>query len=822
MPGSLRVVVVGLLFLGTASAREISLRDVDAQPLGSQIRRLIETFESLGTPFDDAVIEELRMAMREGNASRLQTILDPHVAAVGTVVASGPALRAENHAVSLQQHGYVPVLIKVLNPAESTGRWEVQSPQAGLAFRGQADLSMVRQQQEQFKDDKQTPDVAGRFLHLEPYGQPPQIRNLSGLAVEYVVLLMAADTPGRHPIVLRWGVADDDGQVRRWAETELTVNVQPAHVVRLQVRDERNLPSTARLTIRDARGRVYPPQARRVAPDLFFEPQIYRHDGETVLLPPGQYVVESGRGPEYVRQSQELAVPADGEAQWSFALVRWVDPAAAGFFGGDHHIHAAGCSHYTSPTEGVTPADMFRQVKGEGLNVGCVLTWGPCFDVQRRFFGPVVHGLSEPQTVLKYDLEISGFGSQALGHVCLLNLQNQEYPGSDGTATKGWPTWTTPVMRWAKEQGGVTGYAHSASGLAINPANEAQRLVRVRDRNGDQSLSVEEASVGVLSEDVAKVDADGDGRLSVAELERSLTRASLELPNYAIPEMNGVGAMEICVAASEGVCDFISAMDTERIQEWNTWYHLLNCGFPLKVSGETDFPCMSSLQVGQGRVYVHLGAAERIDFADWCRGLAEGRSYVSDGYAHALQFHVGGQSPGPEPVRLNEPGTIPVRATVTFAAETPIGVAHGTSEASAGRRVAGDTRILHAARENGMVRGGQRTVDLVVNGVARKSWEVPADGRSHDLAFELPIDGSCWVALRSFPQLHTNPVTVLVKDEPVRASRRSAQWCAEMTEVLWQNRERAIAPAEREAAREAFERTIRRFRGLAEESPGGS
>ena len=58
--------------------------------------------------------------------------------------------------------------------------------------------------------------------------------------------------------------------------------------------------------------------------------------------------------------------------------------------------------------------------------------------------------------------------------------------------------------------------------------------------------------------------------------------------------MNGAGAMEICVSTAAGVCDFISAMDTERIPELNTWYHLLNCGFPLKLSGETDFPCMSS------------------------------------------------------------------------------------------------------------------------------------------------------------------------------------------------------------------------------------
>ena len=77
------------------------------------------------------------------------------------------------------------------------------------------------------------------------------------------------------------------------------------------------------------------------------------------------------------------------------------------------------------------PRDMYLQVKGEGLNVGCLLTWGPCYDFQRQFFEPTPHKLSEPFTVLKYDIEVSGFGSQALGHVCLLNLRDQTYPGSE-------------------------------------------------------------------------------------------------------------------------------------------------------------------------------------------------------------------------------------------------------------------------------------------------------------------------------------------------------------------------------------------------------
>ena len=172
--------------------------------------------------------------------------------------------------------------------------------------------------------------------------------------------------------------------------------------------------------------------------------------------------LEASRGPEYERVVREIEVPAAAEHELAVQLKRWIDTTAKGFFCGDHHIHAAGCAHYTSPTEGVRPEDMFLQVKGEGLNVGCVLTWGPCYLYQRQFFADRPHELSDQQTLLKYDLEISGFGSQALGHVCLLNLKDQTYPASDGLATKGWPTWATPVLRWCKEQGGVTGFAHSA------------------------------------------------------------------------------------------------------------------------------------------------------------------------------------------------------------------------------------------------------------------------------------------------------------------------------------------------------------------------
>ena len=50
--------------------------------------------------------------------------------------------------------------------------------------------------------------------------------------------------------------------------------------VQLHIRDFDGQPTTARLTFRDKLGHVYPPQRRRLAPDFFFQPQVYRADGE--------------------------------------------------------------------------------------------------------------------------------------------------------------------------------------------------------------------------------------------------------------------------------------------------------------------------------------------------------------------------------------------------------------------------------------------------------------------------------------------------------------------------------------------------------------
>jgi hypothetical protein len=767
-----------------AAADELPVvSDVEGQPLAANAERLKQSLDLLGSPLSREIGTKLGDAIGSQDAGRIQSVLDPHVLLQVSInpEARVKVIRGPAPAV-IQQAGYTPLLVKVVNDSPVKSALRVHSPQSGPVHGG-----AWRNE----KNPKADPFAVRRFLDLEMFTDRPMTKTLSGLKVEYAVLLAYSTEAGKREVTIAFDVGQGTQDIGFRGEAPVLFDVKPAIAVPIRVRDYDGAPTVARFTFRDAAGHICPPQAKRLAPDLFFQDQVYRADGGTVLLPPGELTMEYGRGPEYRLVRRKIRVPGDIDVK----LERWIDPAVWGYYSGDHHIHAAGCSHYTSPTEGVHPPDMFLHVKGEGLNVGCCLTWGPCFDYQRTFFEAVPNKVSEPFTVLKYDVEVSGFGSQALGHVCLLNLRDQTYPGSEGTKTKGWPTWTTPLMRWAKAQGAITGYAHSANGQAVDPLLASWRLLKKFDRDGDGRLSEVESKTALLPEPFGTIDSDGDGFLSGAELVNSHRRAAAKLPNDAIPEMNGIGAQEICVTTAMGVCDFISAMDTQRVPEWNCWYHILNCGFPLKVSGETDFPCISGSRVGQGRVYVHLGKVDHVDFGQWCDGLAKGRSYISDGYAHALEFTVNGKPAGDD-VALDKAGSVTVKAKVAFASQQPLGTAIGGSEPQ----------------------GPTRKLELIVNGTAVDAKEVPADDQMHDTEFTVPIAKSSWLALRHFPSLHTNPVNVLVARKPIRASRRSGEWCVGVIEQLWRVREKDIAPDERAEAEKTFKRAIEIYRKIAAES----
>ena len=522
-------------------------------------------------------------------------------------------------------------------------------------------------------------------------------------------------------------LATTDSRDALWVPLSLTLETLPSRAVKLSVRDERGKPCVARFTIRDTRGRIYPLPSKRLAPDFAFQSQIYRKHGEVLRLPKGAYTITCQRGPESVPETKKLVV-GSGPATLAYKVRRWIDPSHHGWWSGDHHIHAAGCAHYSHPTEGVLPEDMARHIQGEDLKVGCNLTWGPCFDYQKQFFTGKDSKTSTYPYLLRYDIEVSGFGSHASGHLCLLRLKDQLYPG--GTSKDHWPTLCLNTLRWAKKQGAITGFAHSGIGL---------------------------------------------------EVEKK------ELPSFVVPRFDGIGAVEYIVDVTHTVpgptgklvaaVDFISAMDTDLYAELNIWYHTLNCGFRTRISGETDFPCLSGERVGKGRSYVKL--LSTLTFDAWVAGIQSGRCYVSDGSVHLLDFSLENQPLGGRDVRLERPATL--------------------------------TATLKAAAQDAI------TVEAIVNGSPVASVSLPGDGQIHSLKLPVPITQSSWVALRVLGQAHTNPIWVIVAGKPVRASQASAHWCRAGVDACWSQKERLIVPKELADARAAYDYARRTYERILKE-----
>ena len=250
------------------------------------------------------------------------------------------------------------------------------------------------------------------------------------------------------------------------SEVDILFTCDPAVNVVLDVRDDDGRPAMASFIFRDKKERVYPSPSRRLAPDFFFHPQIYRQSGEPVALPPGTY-----RGRVHARA--RVREPDQDDHRPEHPQSSRIVPSAAldstlklNWFSGDHHVHAAGCAHYESPTEGVKPEDMWRHILGEDLDVGCVLSWGPCWYAQKQFFDGKIHPLSTSEYLMRYDVEVSGFPSSHAGHLCLLRLKEDDYPGT--TRIDEWPSWDLPVLKWGKSQGGVVGFSHSGWGLKLH------------------------------------------------------------------------------------------------------------------------------------------------------------------------------------------------------------------------------------------------------------------------------------------------------------------------------------------------------------------
>jgi hypothetical protein len=116
--------------------------------------------------------------------------------------------------------------------------------------------------------------------------------------------------------------------------------------------------------------------------------------------------------------------------------------------------------------------------------------------------------------------------------------------------------------------------------------------------------------------------------------------------------------------------------------------------------------------------------------------------------------------------------------------------------------------------------GNQRQVpvELIVNGYPVAKKKLTADGKLREMTFDAKIDRSCWVALRIYPSSHTNPVFVKVAGKPIRASRRSAEWCLKSVNQCWSQKEKLIAAGELAQARNDYSHARKVYGRLITES----
>ena len=762
------------------------IHNVEAQPLLAQAIRLKEGLEFVGSPLPAEASEALNKLRHEAHSDgivhQIQTILDPYCLAFIDInpesrvkVSPGPA-RAQ-----LKQEAWTTLLVKVYNQANITARFEVESPQSAPALH--VSTSGHRMKAENALSPGQ---VADRFAEMSIFSGRPLSDALSGLEVQYFLLQIYTRESGKREIKLGFNVGQGSQDIGFRNTIDVLFNIEKAVKVIFDVNDEGNADAMASFTITDGKDRfkdysgidyrarrarsahwmegkkdleytlpeekqltgIYPLPSRRIAsqdlyPDFFFQPQIYRTTGEHIYLSPGTYHVTYGRGPEYLEAYRKIEIPEDADSiTLSFDLNRWIHMTEKGWYSADHHIHAAGCSHYESPEEGVRPEDMWRQVLGEDLNMGNNLTWGPSWYHQKQYFTGENYELSNADNILRYDVEVSGFPSSHAGHIVLLNLKEDDYPGT--TLIEEWPSFTLPVLQWAKDQGGITGYAHSGWGLEpVEP--------------------------------------------------------TLDLPNYIMPKMTGIGANEYIVTVTHDVVDFYSAGDTPWHAELNMWYHTLNAGYKVRLSGETDFPCISDERVGRARIYAEL--TDGLQFDDYMDALLAGRSYVSTGHAHLIDFKVENTKLGDQEskVLLDKGQTLHIE--VDAAAYLP------KEQDEIGQIIQdlGPYQSPYWHIERSRVSETRNVeVELIVNGEMVEKKMVAADGSWNKVTFNYPITESSWVAVRVPYAAHTNPIFVEINNEPIRI-KKSIEWCRQAVDQCWQEKKSRIEADELEAAEAAYD-----------------
>lgn len=293
---------------------------IEAQPLLAQALRLSEALSFPGNALANQDIKRLKDLNDKDldieTVKAIQEILDPYCLNTIRINPEGRVKVDRGLAqATLIQGGWTSFLVKINNDAGITAKLEAESPNAAKPYHSPSFEPNVK------KENVLTPgQVANRFVEIQMYSNRPLQPNLSGLKLEYAVVQIYSKDAGQREIAIGYNVGHGSQDITYRNVTPILFLIKPSVNVKFHVKDEDGSPVMASFLITGsqeyASGKftgIYPLPSRRVAsadpyPDFFFQPQIYRNDGETVQLPPGKYSITYTRGPEYLKQTTQVTI----------------------------------------------------------------------------------------------------------------------------------------------------------------------------------------------------------------------------------------------------------------------------------------------------------------------------------------------------------------------------------------------------------------------------------------------------------------------------------------------------------------------------------
>ena len=239
-----------------------------------------------------------------------------------------------------------------------------------------------------------------RWADISLYTAAPMRPRLSGLAVEYVIL---ADLQPRCRSALRRRSAFNVGQgtqdIGFRNDVDILFTLRPgASGARSALSMRHGEPTTAAFL---DQGRAWTASIRRpskrLAPDFFFQPQVYRADGQTIELPSGSLHRSTySRGPEYRAADPPRRACRSATNGCSASCAGSIRRATAG---------SPAITTFTPPAARTTrirpkacsPRTCGRRSSARRSNIASVLTWGPSATTSRSSSSPAQdHPLSKP------------------------------------------------------------------------------------------------------------------------------------------------------------------------------------------------------------------------------------------------------------------------------------------------------------------------------------------------------------------------------------------------------------------------------------------